>query len=158
MREFGPRPTLGELQRSTPWIWLWCERCQHMNRLLIVGILIISTVPVYAQRQQQNVAKLKEDARNAVGIIGADKHKTRIFCQILELERQQADEENNENKKTKKRKGKTEALSQKIDQLHKQLGPESVSLDNILKDLDLSSPDGREIALIIQSLVQSCPE
>src|SRR5215469_4707037 len=28
-RELGPRPTLGELQRTTPWIWLWCERCQH---------------------------------------------------------------------------------------------------------------------------------
>jgi hypothetical protein len=25
----GPRPTLGDLQRSTPWVWLWCERCQH---------------------------------------------------------------------------------------------------------------------------------
>jgi hypothetical protein len=25
----GPRPTLGELQRSHPWTWLWCERCQH---------------------------------------------------------------------------------------------------------------------------------
>jgi hypothetical protein len=29
MRQFGPRPTLGELQRATPWVWLWCERCQH---------------------------------------------------------------------------------------------------------------------------------
>src|SRR5436305_956940 len=25
----GPIPTLGELQGTTPWIWLWCERCQH---------------------------------------------------------------------------------------------------------------------------------
>jgi len=25
----GPIPTLGELQRATPWVWLWCERCQH---------------------------------------------------------------------------------------------------------------------------------
>jgi len=25
----GPIPTLGELQRATPWGWLWCERCQH---------------------------------------------------------------------------------------------------------------------------------
>jgi hypothetical protein len=25
----GPRPTLGDLQRSTPWLWLWCDRCQH---------------------------------------------------------------------------------------------------------------------------------
>jgi hypothetical protein len=29
MRELGPRPTLGELQRATPWVWLWCERCRH---------------------------------------------------------------------------------------------------------------------------------
>jgi hypothetical protein len=29
MREVGSRPTLGELQRTTPWVWLWCERCQH---------------------------------------------------------------------------------------------------------------------------------
>jgi hypothetical protein len=29
MRELGPRPTLGDLQRTTPWVWLWCERCQH---------------------------------------------------------------------------------------------------------------------------------
>jgi hypothetical protein len=28
-REPGPRPTLGELQRTTPWVWLWCESCQH---------------------------------------------------------------------------------------------------------------------------------
>ena len=132
-----------------------------MNQLLIVGILIISTAPLYAQRQQEDVAKLKEDARNAVGIIGADKHKTRTYCQILELERQQADQEDNKNKskeKKNKNRNKTEALSQKIDQLGKQLGPEFVTLDNILKDLDLSSPDGREIALTIQSLVQSCPE
>jgi hypothetical protein len=41
-----------------------------MNRLLIVAILLISPAPLYAQHQQQNVAKLKDDARNLVGIIG----------------------------------------------------------------------------------------
>jgi len=41
-----------------------------MNRLLIIAILMLSTAPLYAQGQQQNVAKLKEDARNAVDIIG----------------------------------------------------------------------------------------
>jgi hypothetical protein len=25
----GLIPTLGELQNTTPWVWLWCERCQH---------------------------------------------------------------------------------------------------------------------------------
>jgi hypothetical protein len=53
-----------------------------MNRLLIAGIVIVSTVPLYAQRQQQNVAKLKADARNVVGIIGGDEAKTQAYCQI----------------------------------------------------------------------------
>ncbi len=48
-------------------------------------------------------------------------------------------------------------LSQKINQLQKQLGPESVTIDQVLNQLDLQSPDGREIALIIQSLNESCP-
>jgi hypothetical protein len=51
-------------------------RIRHFSGLLIVATLIISTAPLYAQRQQQNVAKLKEEARNAVGIIGADRGKT----------------------------------------------------------------------------------
>ena len=121
-----------------------------MNRLLIVGILIISTAPLYAQRQQQNFAKLKEDARNAVGIIGADKAKTRTYCEIVDLLGRQADQE--------KDKKKTKSSSQKMNQLQKKLGPEYVVLENILRDIDLKSPDGQEIALIIQSLNQSCPE
>jgi hypothetical protein len=28
-RNTGRRPTLGDLQRATPWIWVSCERCQH---------------------------------------------------------------------------------------------------------------------------------
>jgi hypothetical protein len=73
-------------------------------------------------------------------------------------------EENNTKKKNKKKdkdkdkdKKKAEALSQKINQLQKQVGPEFVTLDNILKGLDLTSPDSREIALIIQSLNETCP-
>jgi len=124
-----------------------------MNRVLIVGILIISTAPLYAQRQQQNVAKLKEDARNAVGIIGADKGKTQSYCQVVDLLGRQL--ERADQKKDKKQ---TKASSQRIDQLQKKLGPEFVLLENILKDIDLKSPDGQEIALIIQRLNQSCPE
>ena len=25
----GPRPTLGDLQHATPWVWVHCETCQH---------------------------------------------------------------------------------------------------------------------------------
>ena len=127
-------------------------RTRYLNGLLIVASLVISTSPLYAQLQQQNVARLKADARNIVGTIGADKDKTQAYCQIVDVGRQleQADKE--------KDRKKTRALSQKIDQLQKQIGPEFVTLANILKNVDLKSPDGREIALIIQSLNESCPE
>ena len=111
-----------------------------MNRLLIVAILMLSTAPLYAQGQLENIAKLKGDALNAVGIIGADRGKTQSYCEIVDLLGRQlgrADEEKN--------KKKTKALAQRIDQLQKKLGPEFVVLENILADIDLKSPDGREI-------------
>jgi hypothetical protein len=122
-------------------------RKRHLNRLLIAAILLISTAPpLYAQRQQQNTAaKLEADARNVVGIIGADKDKTQAYCQTLDLARQleRADQEKDRKKIT--------VLSQKINQLQKIVGPEFLMLVNILKHLDLNSPDGREIPSIIQS-------
>jgi hypothetical protein len=127
-------------------------RRHDLNGLLIVAILEISTAPLYAQRQQQNVAKLKSDARNAVGIIGADRGKTHTYCQIVDLLGRQLGLDQKKDKKEIK------ALSQRVDQLQQKLGPEFVVLENILADIDLKSPDGREIALIIQSLNQSCPE
>jgi hypothetical protein len=62
-------------------------RTRSLNELLIVAILLISA-PLYAQRQQQDVAKLKADARNLVGIIGSDKTKTQTYCQINDLSEQ----------------------------------------------------------------------
>jgi len=118
-----------------------------MNGLLVVAILLISTPPLYAQGQQPNVAKLKADARNLVGVIGSDKAKTRSYCQILDLIAQLDREKDSK---------KAKALSQKIDQLQKQLGPEFPAVTNGLQHLDLNSPDGREVVLIIQSLNQSC--
>jgi hypothetical protein len=123
----------------------------HLNGLLIVAILAISTVPLYGQRQQQNVAKLQSEARNVVGTIANDKAKTQTYCQILDLARQLAQAAQERDRK----KGKT--LVERIDQLQKQL-VEFATLSNIVSQVDLNSPDGREIALIIQSLDQSCPD
>jgi hypothetical protein len=60
-------------------------RKRHLNALLIVAILVISTAPLYAQRQQQDVANLKADARNVVGTIANDKTKTQAYCQRASL-------------------------------------------------------------------------
>ena len=124
---------------------------RHLNGLLIVAILAISTVPLYGQRQQQNVAKLKSEARNVVGTIANDKAKTQTYCQIVDLAHQLAQAAQEKDRK------KAKTLVERIDQLQKQLA-EFVALSNIVKQVDLNSPDRREIALIIQSLDQSCPD
>ena len=122
-----------------------------MNWLLIVGILIFSTMPLYAQRQQQNVAKFKADARNLVGIIGSDKTKTQTYCQIHDLSEQLIQAVQEKDRK------KANALAEKFAELYKKMGPEFAALIDIEKHVDLNSRDGREIASIVASLGESCP-
>ena len=123
-----------------------------MNRLLIVAILIISRAPLYAQGEQPNIAKLKADAQKVVSIISGYKAKTQTYCQINNLGEQigEANEEQ-DNKKA-------EALSQKVIELEKNLGPEYVALVNGLKDVDPNSPEGAEISSILETLDDSCPD
>jgi hypothetical protein len=118
--------------------------------LLITAILLSSTAPLCAQ-PQENVAKLKENARNTVGIIGSDKAKTRTYCKIIALERKFIGAVSEKDRK------KAGALGRQIDQFRKQL-PEAVVLSKILKRVDLKSPDGQEILSIIRSLDQECDE
>ena len=124
-----------------------------MKSLLIVAALVISTAPLYAQRQQQqNVTKLKSDARNLVGIIGSDKTKIQTYCQIEDLSEQL--EQTVQNGDTKKAK----VLAEKIAELNKKLGSEFAALVDIEKHVDLNSRDGQEIASIVASLGESCGE
>jgi ABC-type transporter Mla subunit MlaD len=122
-----------------------------MNRLLIVAILMLSTAPLDAQRQEQNVAKLKADARNLVGIIGSDKTKTQTYCQIYDLSEQLLQAVQERDRK------KAKALAEKIAELNKKMGPEFAALIDIEKHVGLNSRDGQEIASIVASLGESCP-
>jgi hypothetical protein len=58
-----------------------------MNRLLTVAMLI-STVSLFAQGQEPNVAKLKADAQKVVSVISGDKAKTQVYCQIAKISQQ----------------------------------------------------------------------
>jgi hypothetical protein len=107
-------------------------------------------VPLYAQRQQQNVAKLKADARNLVGIIGSNKAKIQTYCQIEDLTEQLDQAVEKRDTKTAK------ALVGRIAELNKKMGPEFAALIDIEKHVDLDSPDGQEIASIVASLGESC--
>jgi predicted transcriptional regulator len=122
-----------------------------MNRLLLVGILVISTIPLYAHGQQPDAAKVKADAQKVARIIGADRAKTQAYCQITSLGEQfdQAIQEKDRNK--------LEELARKINDLEKQLGPEYLALVDALKDEDPKSKEVREIMSIFDRLDDSCP-
>ena len=122
-----------------------------MKRLLIVGILLISTAPLYAQLQQQNIAKLKADAQKVVSIIKGDKAKMQTFCQINDLGDQIGEADEQKDRK------KAEALAQKMNELEKQMGPEYLALVEATKDLDPNSNEGQEIESLFEKLDDSCP-
>jgi hypothetical protein len=121
---------------------------QRLN-LRIVAILIIGTSPLYAQAQQTNAAEL---AQKVVGVIAGNKTKTQTYCQVLDLsdELDQVDQ--------KKEAEKAEDLSQKINELQKNLGPEYLALLEALKNVDPNSKDGQEIVSIFDKLDSSCED
>src|SRR6516164_9439129 len=120
---------------------------KFMNRLLILGILIISTAPLFAQAQQPNAAEL---AQKVVSIIGGDKAKTQTYCQVLDLSDELDQVDRHQDRK------KAEDLSQKIDELQKKLGPEYLALVEAAKDVDPNSKDGQEIMSNFVKLDNSC--
>ena len=64
-RYTGPRPTLGDLQRTTPWLWLHCEGCSHYSPLACA-------VPVIRWGANTSSDKLRQCARcTACGRKGA---------------------------------------------------------------------------------------
>ena len=97
------------------------------------------------------MAKLKADAQKVVSIISGDKAKTQAYCEINDLGGQIG--EANEDQDNKK----AEALSRKVSELEKKLGPEYVALVG-LKDVDPNSPEGAEISSILEPLDDSCPD
>ena len=76
-----------------------------------------------------------------------DKAKTQTYCQIAELS-EQIDQEKDRNK--------AEALSQKINGLEKQLGPEYLAFVESTQDLDPNSKDGRDVVSMFDELDASC--
>ena len=127
------------------------ELSTAMNRLLIAGIVIISTAPLYAQRQQQNVAKLKADAQKVVSVIGGDRAKTQTYCEAGDIAKQfvQAQQQ--------KENEKVEELADKLIEQQKDLGSEYLALMESLRNANLTSKDGQEIESLFDELDESCP-
>ena len=121
-----------------------------MNRLLI-GLLLVLTAPLCAQAEQPDMAKLKADAQKVVSVIRGDKAKSQTYCQInnlggeIDLAAQARDEQ------------KADALTKKINDLEKQLGPEYLALIDALNNADPNSVDFQDIMSLFENLDKTCP-
>ena len=121
-----------------------------MNLIFIVAILTISAMPAYAEGQQPSAVQLKEDAKNVVKIISADKLKIESYCKFADLS-DQIDEavQQQDTKKAKE-------LSQRAGELQGKLGPEFTALADSLQDMNLNTQDAREMGSIIGKLDEFC--
>jgi ABC-type branched-subunit amino acid transport system substrate-binding protein len=120
--------------------------------MLIVASLLISTAPLYAQRQQQNIAKLKADAQKVVGIISGDNAKTHAYCEASDIAKQivqAVQQKDNE---------KAEELADKLTEQEKNLGSEYLALMESLRSVILSPKDTQEIEAMFDKLDESCPQ
>jgi hypothetical protein len=137
------------------------EAIERKMKLLIAIELIAATMSTasaqdandlpygFAQSQQPDIVKLKEEAQNAFNVISSDKLKIQTFCKMADLGNKldQADRAND----TKK----TAGVSQRLDELERKL-PEYTALVDGLPDVDPNSADGQEIGSIILKLDELC--
>ena len=123
-----------------------------MKATLMFATFIISTVPLYAQDQHASIAKLEVDAQKVVKIISGDRLKTKTYCEIADLG-EQIDAANQEQDADK-----AAELSQKINGLQKNLGPEFLALADDLKSVNPNSKDDQEISSILERLDDLCDD
>jgi len=118
-----------------------------MNFKLFAAVLAIAVVPISAQAATKVT---KADAQRVVKMISSDKAKTKIYCDMSKIgqEIDQADQK----KDTKK----VDELSQKMDDMSKQLGPEYVSLMDGLQAMNADSKEAQDIGDVLDGLDKLC--
>jgi hypothetical protein len=120
-----------------------------MKKALTFAILLMFAVPLYAQDQQPNTAKLKADAEKVVRIISGDKAKSQIYCQIADLGNEIDQEKDSK---------KAQVLFRKMNELQKRLGPEYIAFLADSQDVDPDSKDGQDIISTFDELDEACPD
>jgi hypothetical protein len=124
---------------------------RHLNWLLIIAILLISTPSLYAQPQQEDGVKLNARAQRMISSISSDKAKIRAYCELTDVGGQLVEAAE---KKDEKR---ANALMDKVDELEQVIGSEYQSLFDALYEADQNSKDVQDIYSMFDSLDESCP-
>ena len=119
-----------------------------MNLKLIAAIIVLAAVPALAQAQGKKATVA--DAQAVVKLIKADKGKVKIYCDISKLNDQI--EEADKKKDTKK----VDELSDKVDDMSKQLGPQYAALQAGMQDMPAESKEAQAIGDALGELDDLC--
>jgi hypothetical protein len=132
-----------------PIIFIAAKTEVGVNVRSLIVIFVIAVVPAFAQAQKPS-AVTRADVQKITEIISGDKAKTQTYCDIAHLgdEIEQAGQ--------KKDSKQAEALSQKVNELGKQLGAEYVALMDELQNIDPESEVGQDIASMFRTLDELC--
>ena len=116
----------------------------------IVSAIIFAPLAALAQQPKAAPKPTKADAERVVKMIGGDKAKTALYCQISDLGDQigQAVEKNDDKK--------ADELADKADQLGAKIGPEYIALMDGMQELDPKSKDGEDIEKMLADLDKLC--
>jgi hypothetical protein len=119
-----------------------------MDPRVIVAVLAITAMPVYVQAQDASAPVAA--VQKVVKIISGDQAKIEIYCAIGKLGVEIEDANEAKDRKT------ADALTLKMRELEKQLGPEYVSLMYGLQNIEPDSDDGVEIEATLRPLDKAC--
>ena len=124
-----------------------------MNFKLFVAISTV-LIPALAQAQPggQKAAKpTPADVQRVSKMIGADKAKTQVYCEMAKLDEEIAKAEDAKDTK------KAEELSKKSDEMAQKLGPEYTKLMAGLEQVNPESAEGKKLAAAFEQFEKLCP-
>jgi hypothetical protein len=123
-----------------------------MNLKLVVAACVLAAVPAFAQAPPAGPKPTKADVQKVVQIISADKAKTTTYCDLAKLDDQIGEAQDKKDQK------KIDELGKQYDAMAQKLGPEYVSLDNGLRQVDPSSADAKDLFAPFEALDKLCPK
>lgn len=110
-----------------------------------------AALPFAAAAQQDKPPKpTNAEAQKVANAIAADKAKLKIYCDIAEIAARIDDADQKKDAKT------VEALSDRMDKMSEQLGPDYVALMDGLQELTPESKEAREIGNTFDALDEKC--
>jgi hypothetical protein len=117
----------------------------------ILAVVVAASLPLCAQAQDKAAPKpTKAAAQRVVDIIRADKTKSKVYCDMIDLGDKIDQAFQKKDEKT------VDTLSQKMDEMSAQLGPEYGALMDGLQELEPDSKAAQEIGDMFGPLDELC--